>query len=112
MTEEELIIGDDAIHGEVRWQREKLPLVGSGVEIRADQSAALQEAYCFYDHMDGLEPTESVQKHAAERQRMINATSRNKHQSFLEGQAVESPQNGARTPPSKDEEEGREVKMD
>ena len=39
-SDEQLLIGDDALHGE--------------------------EAYCFYDNMDGLEPTQSAHLRAAE----------------------------------------------
>lgn len=86
MTEEELLIGDDAIHGE--------------------------DAYCFYDHMDGLVPTKSVEARAMERMANIH------HDDFkgagvLEGQPLpgsSSGGNGANTPAKK--EEGEEIKMD
>ena len=62
MTEEELLIGDDAIHGE--------------------------EAYCFLDDVTGLVPTESKQIHAMERMEQIHARTDFKGQSILEGQRL------------------------
>lgn len=128
MTEEELIIGDDAIHGEVSDKmqcssalssialtpkKSSRVLVHHSTGSLANTFFSLQEAYCFYDHMDGIEPSDSTQKHAAERQRMMmTATSRKMHQPILEGQAIDTPEGQDRTPPTKEEEEGREVKMD
>ena len=85
MTEEELLIGDDAIHGE--------------------------EAYCFSDDVDGLEPTQSTVMRAGERLRQINAPTDYKGQSILEGQPIDGNGNGSSTPPNK-EEQDREVKID
>lgn len=86
MTEEELLIGDDAIHGE--------------------------EAYCFYDDVEGLVPSQSVEQRALDRMAKIH------HDDYtgggvLEGQPLpgnSSGRNGASTPVKK--EEGNEVKMD
>lgn len=60
MTEEELLIGDDAIHGE--------------------------EAYCFYDDVSGLVPTASVEARAAHRLDEIHAATDYKGQSVVKGQ--------------------------
>lgn len=86
MTEEELLIGDDAIHGE--------------------------DAYAFYDNMSGLEPTESTQMHAMERMEAMRAETMRKHPGILEGQTVPSHSdgNGSQTPPVK--HEPHEIKSD
>lgn len=87
MTEEELLIGDEAIHGE--------------------------EAYCFYDDVTGLVPSQSAEQRAMERMASIQ------HDDYkggvLEGQPIPSGSNGngnSPTPPAKKDEEGNEVKMD
>ena len=87
MTEEELLIGDDAIHGE--------------------------EAYCFSDNLDGLVPTASVEQRAMARMEQINAPTDFKGQSILEGQRVpiSNGDGSSQTPPQK-KEEGNEVKID
>jgi ammonium transporter, Amt family len=85
MTEEELLIGDDAIHGE--------------------------EAYSFYDDVAGLVPTQSVEQRALER--MANIHHDDYKGAVLEGQPLpgnSSGRNGSSTPVRK--EEGNEVKID
>ena len=85
MTEEELLIGDDAIHGE--------------------------EAYCFYDDVTGLVPTPSVEARAFDRMAHIHHD--DYKGGVLEGQPLpgsSSQRNGASTPVKKDE--GHEVKME
>lgn len=95
MTEEELLIGDDAIHGE--------------------------EAYCFLDDVTGLVPTESKQIHAMERMEQIHARTDYKGQSILEGQRVghngsSSGEGNSVTPPepvkAAKDKDGNEIKMD
>lgn len=92
MTEEELLIGDDAIHGE--------------------------EAYSFYDDVQGIVPTPSVEQRALDRMAKIH------HDDYtgavLEGQPLpgsSSGRNGASTPiaspaAAAKKEGGGEVKMD
>ena len=87
MTEEELLIGDDAIHGE--------------------------EAYCFSDDVTGLVPTQSTQARALDKLDHINARTDYKGQSILEGQNPD-PKNGngsSDSPPPKPEN-GTEIKED
>jgi ammonium transporter, Amt family len=85
MTEEELLIGDDAIHGE--------------------------EAYCFSDDVDGLVPTRTAEMRAADKLEQIRAHEQHLGQSgVLHGQDVEK---GLNTPPAK--ENGKtddEIKLD
>ena len=85
MTEEELLIGDDAIHGE--------------------------EAYCFTDDVDGLVPTPSVEQRALEKlERLEGVHDNDFHRAtVLEGQPV-GRSNGIETPPNKSD--GNEVKID
>lgn len=87
MSDEDCLIGDDAIHGE--------------------------EAYCFLDDVTGLVPTPSIEEHAAERLARIHADTDYKGQSILEGQpfhgASES-NNGSST--RKGDKADNEVKMD
>lgn len=87
MTEEELLIGDDAIHGE--------------------------EAYCFTDDVTGLVPTESVEQRALEKMEHIHTPSGFKDPSFLEGQRVphSNGEGSSGTPPHKNGD-GNEVKLD
>jgi Amt family ammonium transporter len=90
MSEEELLIGDDAIHGE--------------------------DPYCFYDNMDGLVPTASVEQRALERMQGIQHHSDlYKGGPILEGQRVAPSINNGEgssvTPPQKSGD-GDEVKMD
>jgi Amt family ammonium transporter len=85
MTEEELLIGDDAIHGE--------------------------EAYCFYDDVTGLVPAPSVEARAFDR--MTHMHHDDYKGTVLEGQPLpgsSSGRNGATTPIKKDD--GNEVKME
>ena len=85
MTEEELLIGDDAIHGE--------------------------EAYSFSDDVEGLVPSQSVEQRALDR--MAHIQHDNYKGDVLEGQPLpgnSSGRNGTSTPVRK--EEGNEVKMD
>ena len=89
MTEEELLIGDDAIHGE--------------------------EAYCFSDDMTGLVPTPSVEQRALEKMERIHAPTDFKGQSILEGQPVLGTHgngNGSSPSPPTKNGDGNEVKMD
>lgn len=91
MTEEEMLIGDDAIHGE--------------------------EAYCFFDHVDGLEPSMSVEHKALERLARIHAGTDYKGQQILEGHDVEQGTVTDAFPGislKKDEKDGgpQEIKMD
>lgn len=62
MSEEELLIGDDAIHGE--------------------------EAYCFNDDVTGLVPTQSMETRAALKLNQINAGADYKGQSIMGGDHV------------------------
>ncbi|KAK4543273.1 hypothetical protein LTR36_005632 [Oleoguttula mirabilis] len=64
MTEEQMLIGDDAIHGE--------------------------EAYCFSDDVDGLVPTQSVEARVALKLDHMHAKSDYKGQTILTGQDLES----------------------
>lgn len=83
MTEEELLIGDDAIHGE--------------------------EAYCFYDDVTGLVPTPSVEARALDR--MAHMQHDDYKGGVLEGQPLPSGSNNGNTPPVK-RDDGNEVKQD
>lgn len=88
MSEEELLIGDDAIHGE--------------------------DAYCFYDNMDGLVPTNSVEEAAMRRmQGLHHHTDEYKGRPILEGQRVPSWNGeGSSTAAPPKNGDGTEVKMD
>jgi ammonium transporter, Amt family len=78
MTEEELLIGDDAIHGE--------------------------EAYCFSDDVAGLVPTRTTEMRAAERLDKIHAEQEHHGHPILHGQDVEKGLSD-HTPPSNGNDE-------
>ena len=89
MSEEELLIGDDAIHGE--------------------------EAYCFTDDVTGLVPTASIQQHAADKLEQIHARTDYKGQSILEGQRVGNGNGNGESSggsPPQHKGDGNEVKLD
>jgi ammonium transporter, Amt family len=92
MSEEEMLIGDDAIHGE--------------------------EAYCFTDDVTGLVPTPSVEARAGLKLDRIHAGTDYKGQSFLEGRTLEEG-NGSNNTSTGDaqgtsqaKENGTELKLD
>lgn len=65
MTDEQLLIGDDAIHGE--------------------------EAYCFNDDVDGLEPTITARERAADRlDRIHRGHDFDSEPPILEGRDIEA----------------------
>ena len=85
MSEENLLIGDDAIHGE--------------------------EAYCFYDDVSGLVPSRTAQERAHERMEIIHGQHRD--HSVLEGQDLEAgtPESSQRGI-AHSKQEGGEIKVD
>jgi ammonium transporter, Amt family len=89
MSEEALLIGDEAIHAE--------------------------DPYCFYDNMDGLIPTADVEQRALEKLAgMRHHSGEHNRQHILEGQRMPSTSNGEGgtvTPPHKNGD-AIEVKMD
>jgi len=94
MTEEQMLIGDDAIHGE--------------------------EAYCFLDDVSGVVPSEATELRALAKMDHMHADTDYKGQSILHGQDVDLEEGSSRgvhgheTQPSKESGNttGHEIKID